>query len=71
MVYNSQQKQKSDLFFLDTKPVANGSAMRKYSIGVLDRIDHENIENYDIEKRASCGLVTTVNNNSQHFTPVK
>ncbi|KAL9904783.1 gustatory receptor 63a isoform 1-T2 [Glossina fuscipes fuscipes] len=69
MLNNYNRKKKHDTVFLNVKPAANGIGVRKYSNGILDRIDSGFGVNYDNEKRASRHSVGTIDSMNQQFIP--
>ena len=67
---NYNRKKKQDAVFLNVKPVPNNITVRKYSNGLLDRLD-SGIGNFNNEKIASRQSITTIDSSNHQFIPVR
>lgn len=67
---NYNRKKKQDAIFLNVKPVANNISVRKYSNGLLDRLD-SGFGNNPKEKRTSRQSISTIDSLNQQFIPVR
>nr|AFH96945.1 gustatory receptor 2 [Chrysomya megacephala] len=65
---NYNRKKKQDAIFLNVKPVANNISVRKYSNGLLDRLD-SGFGNNPKEKRTSRQSISTIDSLNQQFIP--
>ncbi|TMW49370.1 hypothetical protein DOY81_005554 [Sarcophaga bullata] len=65
---NYNRKKKHDAVFLNVKPVANNITVRKYSNGLMDRLD-SGFGNINNEKIANRQSITTIDSSNHQFIP--
>lgn len=67
---NYNRKKKQDAVFLNVKPVANNISVRKYSNGLLDRLD-SGFGNFNNENKIGRQSISTIDSSNQQFIPVR